>query len=140
MNKTLEDIWIMTEEGQIIFDRIFNKNINPEIFAGFISGLNFLTLQIEKDKPSKFKIKNRKFIIIKKKNLFFISNYSRRIKIKMVKIELNSVIKSFFKIYTSEVLSLFNGNNDIFEIYAKEFLKKINRSLNKFNEFWKGLK
>ena len=136
MSKLLEDIWIMMNDGTVLFKRVFEEKLNEQLFGGFMSALETFASQLDEHGLSSFEIGQKKFILKKHNNMYFVSNFDKKVNLKKAAAELEHVADEFLAVYEVELLS-FRGNVEIF----KEFEKKIQDSLEdvvgKFQQaFW----
>ncbi len=106
--KVLQDIWILEKSGIVVFHRDFNESVAPQLFGAMMSALNMFSEELSDGGLSNFELKNRRFTLIKKKNLLFVSNSSRKFNQKKVNKELKKVSKKFLKLY-SEKLENYKG-------------------------------
>ncbi|KKL49455.1 hypothetical protein LCGC14_2315320, partial [marine sediment metagenome] len=40
MAKLIQDIWIMADSGVVLFHRVFNKQIDAQLFGGLMTALS----------------------------------------------------------------------------------------------------
>ncbi|MBN1801221.1 MAG: hypothetical protein JW891_06915 [Candidatus Lokiarchaeota archaeon] len=111
MPQLIQDIWILTESGVAVYQKVFDKKLDEQLFAMLMSALNSFAEEISEGGLSNFEIKDKRFSIIKKNCFLFIATSSPKLKDKKVMVELENVSKKFFERYPEEVLC--NWNNDI---------------------------
>ena len=73
MVKAIQDLWIQRTDGIVIFSRVFHKTMEDQLFGALLSALNSFAYEIANGGLTNFEIKNIRFTIIKKENLFFIA-------------------------------------------------------------------
>ena len=122
--KILQDIWILDKAGVVIFHRAFEKTVSPQMFGAMMSALHMFAEELTEGGLSNFELNERKFTIIKKSGLLFVSNSSKEHNQKKVNKELEKISKKFFKLY-SEQLKHFKGEIGAFE----EFVSTIESAL-----------
>lgn len=104
----LQDIWILYKSGIVIFHREFNETVSPQAFGAMMSALNTFAEQLADGGLSNFELNNKRFTIIKKYDLIFIANSSKRFNQKKINRELEKISKKFLKLY-SEKLENYKG-------------------------------
>lgn len=104
----LQDIWILYKSGIVIFHREFNEFVSPQAFGAMMSALNTFAEQLADGGLSNFELNNKRFTIIKKFDLIFIANSSKRFNQKKINRELEKISKKFLKLY-SEKLKDYKG-------------------------------
>ncbi len=104
----LQDIWILYKSGIVIFHREFNETVSPQAFGAMMSALNTFAEQLADGGLSNFELNNKRFTIIKKYDLIFIANSSKRFNQKKINRELEKISKRFLKLY-SEKLENYKG-------------------------------
>ncbi|GAH04024.1 unnamed protein product, partial [marine sediment metagenome] len=102
------DIWILYKSGIVIFHREFNETVSPQAFGAMMSALNTFAEQLADGGLSNFELNNKRFTIIKKYDLIFIANSSKRFNQKKINRELEKISKRFLKLY-SEKLENYKG-------------------------------
>ncbi len=115
MPQIIEDIWILTDCGVAVFQKVGNKKLDEQLFAMLMSALNSFAEELAEGGLSNFEIKDKRFSIVKKNNFLFIATSSPKIKDKKVMTELDIVSNKFFERYPEDVIC--NWNNDI-EFFA----------------------
>ncbi len=120
MLKVLQDIWILTDTGLVIFNRVLDPRLDPQLFGGMLSALNTFTEEISEGGLSSFKLRNKRFTIMKQKGLTFVANSDNNQKEKKVEKELQWLQKTFFKMY-GEVLKKWNNDINIFLEFENVF-------------------
>ena len=133
--KVLQDIWILEKSGIVIFNRVFNEVVSPQLFGAMMSALNMFAESLTEGGLSNFELNNKKFTIIKNQELLFIANSAKKHKQKKVNKALGKVSTKFLKLYSDKIKD-FKGE---IGAYA-EFKDVIEDTLeDKTDQFWKGL-
>jgi oligoribonuclease NrnB/cAMP/cGMP phosphodiesterase (DHH superfamily) len=135
--KILRDIWILTDSGIVLFHRTYDKTLDEQLFGSLLSALNSFAEEISKEGLSNFEVQNKRFTLLKKNNIIFIANSSKKFKEKKVMEELKEIIEKFFKLYPPHLID--NWDNDIG--FFKNFETEIEGSLEETiarlrNAFW----
>ncbi len=126
MPKILKDLWILTENGVVLFSRVFDQTINPQLFGGLMSALNTFAEKLTDGGISNFEMSDLRFVIVKRRSFLFIGSSLNKTKEKKVIDELKLISDVFFEVY-SEIL--LNWDNDVNLFY--DFGDHIDNSLEK---------
>ena len=126
MPKILKDLWILTENGVVLFSRVFDQTINPQLFGGLMSALNTFAEKLTDGGISNFEMSDLRFVIVKRRSFLFIGSSLNKTKEKKVIDELNLISDMFFEVY-NEIL--INWDNDV--NYFSDFGDHIDKSLEK---------
>ncbi len=102
---SIQGIWILSEDGKIIFNKIGNLKINSDQFPMLLLAINsFAEKFLNADGIFYFKIGVLNFYLIKKNKFLFIASNLRKTKKKKVVKKLNLIINHFFNHYHSKKL------------------------------------
>jgi hypothetical protein len=130
MTKILENIWILTITGSVIFHREINSNIDEQLFGAVISSLNtFAENGLFEDSISSFVISDKTLYLKKKDALLFVIDASEKKKVKKFVKELEKVIEKFFELYPPELFTNWDCNVSQFAKFEDEIrdsLKEVN--------------
>jgi len=119
--KLLQDIWILSEAGIVIFHRHFDKTLDEQLFGGLLTALNTFAEELEK----------------KKNTFLFVTNTKKKIKPKKVIQELDIIIESFFEFYPLDFLKNWNGDINIFMNFENKIEESLENTVDKFEKaFW----
>ncbi len=124
--KILKDLWILTEHGVVLFSRVFDQTINPQLFGGLMSALNSFAEKLTEGGISNFEMSDLRFVIVKRRSFLFIGSSLNKTKEKKVIDELKRISDVFFEVY-NEIL--INWDNDV--NYFSDFGDQIDKSLEK---------
>ena len=97
---------------------MFDEVVSPQLFGAMMSALNMFAEQLTEGGLSNFELNNRRFTLIKKKQLIFVANSSKKINQKKIDKELGRVSKKFFKLYSDQLLN-FKGKIGIFSNFKE---------------------
>ena len=137
MAKLIQDLWIFTQDGIVLYHRAFDPKVNEQLFGGLMSALNSFAENLVEGGLSSFEMEHRRFTLLKREGYIFIANSSRKVKEKYVLVELNYVADKFFSIYQPEFLKEWKGDTSVFanfEVEIKDSLKEVISKLVK--AFW----
>ncbi|MFX1385493.1 MAG: hypothetical protein ACFFBP_24010 [Promethearchaeota archaeon] len=136
-SKVIQDIWILSDAGTVIFHRVFDEKVDPQLFGGLMTALNTFAEEISKRGLSNFEIGDKRFTILKRNNYLFIVNSDIKIKQKWVLQELNNIIEKFFNRYPKEVLDYWNYDLSLFVPFKNEIENSLEEPIKKFQKaFW----
>ncbi|MHA2007682.1 MAG: hypothetical protein ACXABO_10500 [Promethearchaeota archaeon] len=117
--KVLQDVWILHNSGIVVFHRVFNKSVSPQLFGAMMSALNTFSEQLTEGGLSNFEINKQRFTIIKKRKIIFVANSSKLINQKKVNRELEKVSKKFLKFYGKD-LETYQGKIGAYSDFVNE--------------------
>ena len=121
MVKILENIWIMTTTGSVIYHRKYDPIIDEQLFGAVISSLNtFAEKGLFEDSISSFVISDKILYLKKKNNILFVSDISEKKKEKKLIRELDKVIEKFFNLFPPNIFINWDGDINKFESFEKE--------------------
>ncbi|MHA1471793.1 MAG: hypothetical protein ACTSQW_01700 [Promethearchaeota archaeon] len=126
MPRILIDIWILTDNGIVLYSKVSDQKVNPQLFGALMSALNKFAEKLTDGGISNFEMADLRFVIIKRRRFLFIASSSYKTKEKKVIDDLLLISDQFFKLY-SEILT--NWDNDVdafsdFGDYIEQFLEK----------------
>ena len=132
--KVIQDLWILTNTGVVLFNRVFDIQLKTQLFGALMSALNSFAEQLAEGGLSNFELSDKRFIIMKKKDFLFVANSLKKIKEKKVIEQLGKISNRFFDKYSD---ILINWDNDIssFSNFEKEIEDSLQHPIKKF---WKG--
>jgi hypothetical protein len=137
MGKIIQDIWVLKDEGVVIFKRVFEERVDAQLFGGFFSALNAFAANLDKGGINNFELSDKKFFIVKQNNLIFIVNSDKKVKAKDAQTELDKIIKRFFDCYPPEMLKSWDGNTSFFDNFTKKIEDSLEDVIKNFqNAFW----
>lgn len=135
--KVLQDIWILTENGIVLFHRVFNEKVDEQLFGGLMAALNSFAEELVKTGLSNFELQNKRYTIIKRNNLLFIANSSKNVKEKKVTEELDIVANKFFKLFSLDMLKNWDNDVNTFLVFENEIKNSLEETIKKFQDaFW----
>jgi hypothetical protein len=123
MPRLFKDLWIITENGVVLFSRAFDQKINPQLFGALMSALNTFAQKLSDGGISNFEMSNLRFVIVKRRDFLFVGSSSNKIKEKKIIDELKSISDKFFEIY-SEVLLTWDNDINAFSNFG-EYIDKL---------------
>ena len=137
MPKVLQDLWIITENGVVVFTRAYEQKINPQLFGALMSALNTFAQKLSDGGISNFEMSNIRFVIVKRRDFLFVGSSLNKVKEKKVIDELKLISDKFFEVY-DEVLLTWDNDVSIFSDFDKYIDKSVDdKAADKLKEaFW----
>ena len=136
MVKAIQDLWIQRTDGIVIFSRVFHQKVEDQLFGALMSALNSFAQEIADGGLNNFEIKNIRFTIIKKDNLFFIANSSKKHKEKKILAELEDIAKKFIEQYPETKNDSWDGCIDDYKNFESKITNALEDPVKKFwNDF-----
>jgi len=134
--KVIRDIWIMTNFGTVLFSRVFNEEVDANLFGAMMSALNFFAEGLSKGGLSSFILKNKCFSILKLEECILIANYHKKSQEKKAQKELFLIGEKFLEKYSDDLVN-FHGQINIFDKFKKEIDDSLEDIVEKMKEgFW----
>jgi hypothetical protein len=135
-NKIIQDIWILSEGGIVVFNRVFNPKINEQLFGALMTALNSFAEELIQGGPMSFELSAVRYTIYKTNTFLFIANSSKKIKEKSIKEELRKVSEKFFIKY-SKTLENWDYEISVFSDFEPEIEDSLEETIKKFEKaFW----
>ena len=137
MPKLLKDLWIITENGVVVYSHAFEQKINPQLFGALMSALNTFAQKLSDGGISNFEMSNIRFVIFKRRAFLFIGSSLTKVKEKKVIEELKVISDKFFEVY-NDVLLNWDSDVSIFSDFSKYYDKSVEEeATDKLKEaFW----
>ena len=130
-------MWIVSEGGIVVFSRVYEKNLDDQLFGALLTALNSFAEEITHDGLSNFELSDIRFTILKKSRFIFIANSDKKIKPKRVLQELKNVMDVFFSVYSKEVLDNWDSDVSIFSDFDKKIEDSLDDPIKKMKKaFW----
>jgi hypothetical protein len=137
MTKLVQDLWILDDSGIVLFHRVFDEQVDANLFGGLLSAINSFAEELSKGGLSNFELANKKFSLLKKQNYLFIANSSKKHNLKKVNQELEEIMSRFFEIYQDNLLNSWNGDTSIFTNFEDEIEESLENVIQKLEKaFW----
>ncbi len=124
--KILIDFWVLTENGIVLYSKVSDQKINPQLFGALMSALNKFAEKLTDGGISNFEMSDLRFVIIKRRRFLFIGSSLYKTKEKKVIDDLMLISDQFFKLYSEEFLD-WDNNIETFSDFGdhiKQFLEK----------------
>ncbi|MBY9007828.1 MAG: hypothetical protein KGD63_13885 [Candidatus Lokiarchaeota archaeon] len=136
MVKILHDFWIITKNGLVLFNRVYDPKIETQLFGALLSAINTFAEEVSEGSLSHFQLSNKQFVLLKKNDILFIGNSHNKVKKEKIIDELEVISEKFFEDYFHIIVNQkWNGNIALFS----DFKKKIEDAFeDPIKKFWKG--
>ena len=135
--KVIRDIWILTENGIVLYHRRFDENLDDQLFGGLMSALNSFAEELVDKGLSNFELQDKRYTLLKKKRMIFIANSAKKVKEKKVMQEMLLIANKFFDLYSEDFLLNWNHNVRVFKNFEKEIEDSLEKTIKKFQDaFW----
>jgi hypothetical protein len=131
----LQDIWILTSSGTVLFNRVFDAQMKSQLFGALMSALNSFAEKLAEGGLSNFELSDKRFIIKKTKTFIFVASSAKKVKEKKVTEELDKVIEKFNIKYNETFFEKWDCDVSIFEGFEKEIESSLENPIKKF---WSG--
>jgi len=126
MPSILIDFWVLTDNGIVLYSKVSDQKVNPQLFGALMSALNKFAEKLTDGGISNFEMSDLRFVIIKRRRFLFIGSSSYKTKEKKVIDDLLLISDEFFRLYTSELID-WDSNIETFSDfgdYLEKFLGK----------------
>jgi len=133
--KLLQDLWILTNTGVVLYHRVFDSTLSDQLFGGLMSALNTFAENLVEGGLSSFELSNKRFNLLKKQGLFFVSNSSKKHKEKKVIPALETVAEKFITTFDTDFFKTWDMDVSVFAKFEEEILDQLEDPIKKF---WNG--
>ena len=125
----------MSEDGIVLFSRVFNPKVDDQLFGGLMSALNTFAESLSDGGLSNFELSDKRFALMKMNKLLFVANASLTVKDKKLREEIKKIAEKFFTKYSEDMIKEWNYDISVFY----DFKKEIDDALkNPMKKFWNG--
>lgn len=136
MRDVLQDIWILTKTGTVVWSRVFNPKVNEQLFGALMSAIMTFAKEISNKGLTSIELTDRTFIFLKRKGLIFVTNTPKKVKERRIKKELDRISDKFFELYSFNVND-WDSDVSAFNDFEKHIEDSLEATINKFKEgFW----
>ena len=137
MVKVLQDLYIISEGGIVLYHRVFDEKLDDQLFGGLMSALNSFAEELTNEGLSNFELQDKRYTLIRKNDILFVASSSNKIKAKKVIEELQLIVNHFIDLYPKEILETWEGDVAIFLDFEKEIEDSLEGTIQKFQKaFW----
>jgi len=133
--RILKDIWILTANGVVLYSRVVDERLNPQLFGALMSALNTFAEKLSNGGISNFEISQMKFVLVRRRDYLFIGSSLNKTKEKKVIEELKTISDKFFEVYPQDVLMNWDGDISIFSNFGEQIEKSLEKqTINKLKD------
>ena len=133
--KVIQDIWILTHSGTVLFNRLFDAQMQSQLFGALMSALNMFAEKLAEGGLSNFELSDKRFVLKKTKNYIFVASSEKKAKEKKVAGELEKIVSRFQNKYPDQWFETWNCDVSVFEGFEVEIEDSLQEPIKKF---WKG--
>jgi len=126
MAAKIDDLWILTETGVVLFDHR-HIDIDPSLFGAMMSALNNFANAISEDGMMGFELNHLNSVIhiFKQKHLLFVASCSKKLKEKKIQKMLKAIATQFFEKYqkffaSDDFIHSFDGEITAFSDFGND--------------------
>ena len=123
LSKSIQNIWILQDNGIILFNRVLDQNLDTNLFGNLVTAMNSFAKELEEGDLSNFEINSKRFTIKKEKELLFIASSSKKTDDKKTKKDLEKISEKFFQSYPKKFANFEKEIWDLLENPMKSFWK-----------------
>jgi len=135
--RILQDIWILTESGIVLYHRRFDENMDDQLFGGLMAALNSFAEELVDKGLSNFELQDKRYTLLKKNEILFIANSAKKVKEKKVMQEMVFIANKFFDLYSEDILLNWDNDVSVFMNFEKEIEDSLEETIKKFQDaFW----
>jgi hypothetical protein len=132
----IQDIWILSDTGTVLFNRVFEAQMENQLFGAMMSALNSFAEELtEGESLSNFEISNKRFVIKKMGNYIFVASCSKKVKNKKLSESLEKISRRFLENYPDDWFKSWDCDISVFENFKTEIEDTLENPVKKF---WDG--
>ena len=105
MTKIIKDFWVLTDSGIVLFSKMYDQKVNPQLFGALMSALNKFAEALTDGGISSFEKSDLRFVIMKRRKFLFIGSSLKKTKENKVIEELKQISDIFFRIYAEDLIN-----------------------------------
>ena len=134
MAKVIQDIWILTQTGIVVFKRVFNSKVDAQLFGGLMSALNIFANELASGGLTNFELSSIRFTILKNYDFLFVCNAAKKVKEKRLYEEMKKIAEKFFNLYPVEWFeNEWDGDVNMFANFKNEIEYALEDPVKKFS-------
>lgn len=127
MVKYIQDFWILTETGTVIFhwsELPKTKEMQDQMLGMLMSALNSIAEKLELGGMTELALMDFLVSFIKRRRFIFVGITEKKRKKKKMNQEIEDLVNKFFNIYPDHVLATWNGDISLFDDLEEDLLGK----------------
>jgi len=126
MPKIIKDLWVLTDNGIVLFSKMYDQKVNPQLFGALMSALNKFAEALSDGGISSFEKSDLRFMIMKRRKFLFIGSSLKKMKEKKVIEELKQISDIFFRVYAKDLIN-WDSNVSIFSSFGDYIDKSLEK-------------
>jgi hypothetical protein len=126
MPKIIKDLWVLTDNGIVLFSKMYDQKVNPQLFGALMSALNKFAEALSDGGISSFEKSDLRFVIMKRRKFLFIGSSLKKMKEKKVIEELKQISDIFFRVYAKDLIN-WDSNVSIFSSFGDYIDKSLEK-------------
>ena len=137
--KIIQDLWIILQSGPVLFKRLFDERLDPQLFGGFMSAINSFASEFDEHGSglSLFEISGKRYAIMNRANLIFVGSFNKKLKEKKAVKELEVIADKFLTLFPPDKITNWDGNAYYFDHFKEEIKDSLETFDDKFQQtFW----
>ena len=131
----LQDIWILSNTGTVLFSRVFDPQMENQLFGALMSALNTFAEQLADGGLTNFELSDKKFVLKKRGEYTFVASASKKVKEKKLIERLENVIGKFIKKFPDDWFKKWDCDVSAFECFEEDIGDSLE---NPIKQFWNG--
>lgn len=131
----IQDIWILSNTGTVLFSRVFEPQLENQLFGALMSALNTFAEQLADGGLSNFELSDKKFVLKKRGNYTFVASASKKAKEKKLVERLEDIIEKFTKKFPEDWFNKWDCDVSVFECFEEHIGDSLE---NPIKQFWNG--
>ena len=120
MGGVINDIWILTIDGIVLFNTSENERVDTQLFGGLLSAITNFAKEISDSYMDNFVISNDRYYMKKENRLLFVIRTSKKIAEKTVNLMLKSIKEKFLIMYPEDFFETWDYNTNDFLDFKEE--------------------
>jgi hypothetical protein len=131
----LQDIWILSHSGTVLFSRVFEAQMEQQLFGALMSALNSFAEQLADGGLSNFELSDKKFVLKKTESCIFVASAAKKVKDKKLIEHLEKVVRKFTEKFPDDWFKEWDCDVSVFECFEEDIGESLE---NPIQQFWNG--
>ena len=128
MGRILKDLWVLTSTGVVLYSRVIDEKINPQLFGALMSALNSFAEKLSDGGISNFELSNLRFVVVRRREFLFIGSTANKTKEKKTLDELKVISDKFFEVYPQDILLDWNSDISLFADFGTHIKNSLEKA------------
>lgn len=120
MIKFIEDLWILTDHGTVVYHQGYAQETQDQMFGMLMSALNTLAEKMADGGMSSLELSDKRLSFMKKRGFIFVGISLKKNKEKKINTQMNYIMDTFFNTYSELFLSTWDGDLSQFEDFGDQ--------------------